>query len=1070
MTQFSDIPKFLITEYITTLVSLDESVPTSTIINAHLKGDSFITRGGNIIELYIDNDDGYKKIILSFKRINDEIVYFEKHDQLTYEDSSIIYGGGVEDSYSFEIYDASTMEAVVVESSQNVYFRKDSVFHDWLKDGSDTIFQNRWYVDFLTDNFVNTNELFVYFGKIYETNETDTYIIKYENLPEFIKKSLPEHQRTDRIKEFINLSFGNIFSEIYHKTKNLPRLIDAMSVNDNMLNYIVEFTNWSFLVKDEYTLAEREFVRDIVSLLKRKGTISSIYLLYKVFSNNSNNRLNVYERWHRYNFIINGGFDSDILSWTTLVGSSSSVSGGVSGNCCEITQDSYFNTTFYQDTTTVIGSVYTVKFWLKKGSSTSLAITCDVSDISEYISSAPVNWTEYSFDFTAISTTSRLEFTVTTITGGPDLNVLIDSVSINRKGTINESEYLDYLYLHNYISSLDDSYLDTGAGRKYYDQFFPDFEWGSDNTSVTIHSGSSDWNVSHNLNSYNIIYQAVDTNFKRIVPKTSYLSSKNVLTLTFDENVNGYCFIKAATYRKDISDTSTIDHTFEWLPTSMNYDTTNYGTTSELIKLTDGFIETDQTEGYMVIGEATEKVVSGSSSDVWNLTHTIEKRGILVDIYNGDNERIVPDEMQIIDKDSVQITLSESLSGYALLTEIGTSPTALDQILSFDDLILSPSYIVELDLTTEPMDDDVILSETTSETLISYWEKTRPINNVSKYQILISPKTDTSGGFYDLYESVTGDVYAKSQLIAAASYFDIGDLSSYFVSNFVSSNTQWIVNHNLNKLNLIVQCYNDSNELVRPSSITYTDVNTITIDFVNSMNGKVLIVESDYNTTTSSDSIVHSRGYDVIETTLSDSDVYEPDKVTLTNDNTLTVTDIISDSNVNIKGDVDVETFSFTDSSIWNIEHDTGYTWFISEFYNEDDEQIYPETLKIIDNNTAQAIFSKTVTGTGYVVLSFIPDSDTMYTKLTGSFITISDTQDDATTTDYKATTTIEEDINFVYLTAEIPKEDKYTIREIGVLDNADEVLFTTICSDIVKDNDIKMTIFYKISKENLNV
>jgi len=948
MAKFSDIPQFLLNEYFSILDTL-QTTPTTT--DAHLRNDTIITKGGNLLELYVDEDGGYRRIFLNYSSLTsdvDNLYFLNKHDQLTFESTSTEY---TEEGAYFKIYDASTLESVEVQNGQSVYFRKDSVFHDWLKDGADTVFQNRWYSDFLTKNFINTNEFYVYFGKIY-INSGDIYTINYENLPEFTKRILPEHQRSTKIKEFLNLSFGNIFLEIYNKTKNLPTLIDAMTIDNDLLNYIVEFTNWSFTEKDEYTLAEREFVRDIVKLLKTKGTISSIYTLYNIFSDNSINKLNVYERWH----------DSTL------------------------------------------------------------------------------------------------------------------------SGQISAGQYYDYLYLHNYITSTDTEYLSGGAGTVYYQQFLPDFEWGGDSTYISVYS-SSTWNVSHNLDTYNIIYQVYDNNFKKVSPASAHLSDSNTLVLTFDSSFNGYCFVKSSTYKKtidsgyssifDSNDTpaitgSAIDHDFDLVEAmSMNYKN-DYHIQPNIIKLRENHIETEITDGYIVIDRIDERQPSTTSNDVWTITHTLGMKGVLVDVYGTGDERIIPEDIQILDEDTVRLTFSESLSGYVLLSEIGKPPDST-AVTEFDDLILSPHYIVEIDLTTEPIDDTNILTESTSETLISYWEKIRPINNVSNYQLLLSPMTDMSGIYYNIYESVSA--YVRSKMLIEASHFDTGDSSSYYVSHFTENNTTWVINHDLSSPNLLIQCYNSDSELIVPATITYSDDDTVIVEFNTIVNGTAVMATSSYTTTTSLSAITHSLNDDVINmTTDSLSGVYKPNNVTLTDDNTLTIEDILPDSNVYINSDT--STFNFTNSSVWTVEHWKGIKWFLSECYNSSDERIYPDKVTLIDEDSASVEFSTNVTG--YIVLYSVPESITIYNKIvtghyTGPYIAISDTQDDMATYDYRSIITdATQDDDYIYLTAEIPKDNKYTIREIGVIDVSDNVLFTTICSDIVKDNDVKMIIYYKISKGEL--
>jgi adenylylsulfate kinase-like enzyme len=58
MPKFSDIPQFLLTEYINILSDLHDEI-TSSNDQAHLSGNAIITRGGNLIEFYIDADIDY---------------------------------------------------------------------------------------------------------------------------------------------------------------------------------------------------------------------------------------------------------------------------------------------------------------------------------------------------------------------------------------------------------------------------------------------------------------------------------------------------------------------------------------------------------------------------------------------------------------------------------------------------------------------------------------------------------------------------------------------------------------------------------------------------------------------------------------------------------------------------------------------------------------------------------------------------------------------------------------------------------------------------------------------------
>lgn len=53
-----------------------------------------------------------------------------------------------------------------------------------------------------------------------------------------------------------------------------------------------------------------------------------------------------------------------------------------------------------------------------------------------------------------------------------------------------------------------------------------------------------------------------------------------------------------------------------------------------------------------------------------------------------------------------------------------------------------------------------------------------------------------------------------------------------------------------------------------------------------------------------------------------------------------------------------------------------------------------------------------------------------------------------------------------MFLEINIPEDISITIREMGVVDTSDVVLFLTQCSDLFKRDGNKMRIVYRISKE----
>ena len=169
---------------------------------------------------------------------------------------------------------------------EEMYFRKDSYFHVWLK-------QNTAY-----DNFVNIDKRFIYFGRIYSvTNESTNYNIIFEGLKDFAVDGLPEHNQTDNIKELFKIFFDAAYHDIYNMTKTLWSFFDAKEVNLDHLNYLATRAGIETDKDKIEELPLREFVDNLPYWLKRKGTYTAYYIIYKLLLENTTNKLNIYERW-----------------------------------------------------------------------------------------------------------------------------------------------------------------------------------------------------------------------------------------------------------------------------------------------------------------------------------------------------------------------------------------------------------------------------------------------------------------------------------------------------------------------------------------------------------------------------------------------------------------------------------------------------------------------------------------------------------------------------------------------------------------------------------------------------
>jgi len=167
-----------------------------------------------------------------------------------------------------------------------MYFRKDAFFHDWLNVNSA-----------LYRDDVNTNRAYVYFGKIYAvSNETNMYSVVFEGMKDYMTKALPENNRTSKLEEFLKVYFDQVHHSVYNMTKNLWSLLDPKEIDIRFLNLIA--LDYGIEIDEDLPESNlREWVDTIIYFLKRKGDYASIYIIFKLLLGNTENKLNIYERW-----------------------------------------------------------------------------------------------------------------------------------------------------------------------------------------------------------------------------------------------------------------------------------------------------------------------------------------------------------------------------------------------------------------------------------------------------------------------------------------------------------------------------------------------------------------------------------------------------------------------------------------------------------------------------------------------------------------------------------------------------------------------------------------------------
>ena len=199
------------------------------------------------------------------------------------------YQGVYEDWKKYRT-DTETESLSAIGISNEMYFRKDSFFHEWLARSENIEFRN----------YVNQEKTFAFFGKIWPVGQSKTiFSIEFEGLKDYTVKALPYHNQTTNLVEWLKVYFDQVHHEPYTMLKTAWSLMDAREIQLRWLGYIAQI--YGIEINEE--LAElnlREWVENLIYFLKRIGTYDALYVIWLLFLSNSKNVMNVYERWDEW--------------------------------------------------------------------------------------------------------------------------------------------------------------------------------------------------------------------------------------------------------------------------------------------------------------------------------------------------------------------------------------------------------------------------------------------------------------------------------------------------------------------------------------------------------------------------------------------------------------------------------------------------------------------------------------------------------------------------------------------------------------------------------------------------
>ena len=259
--KFSDFPYFVLQNF--SQSSLDSNTYNGTM-NSYLRGNLNMI----VVPIYWQN--------LYIEDANGGLVGHTFH-------ISAVEGN----IFTFEYGEQISAGTATIEAGSKVYVRKDSKFHSYIDHYSDDI-----------GNFVNTGKTFIYLGEISQSGSN--YLVTFRGLKDFVVEALPINNRTTNMTEFLDICFDRVYNEIYGSQKKISSLQDAKEVDISYLNYLADAYSMPIDVLSIYisNFTKREWVDSLIYFLKRKGTYSAIYIIWKVFLQNTINTMKIYEMWH----------------------------------------------------------------------------------------------------------------------------------------------------------------------------------------------------------------------------------------------------------------------------------------------------------------------------------------------------------------------------------------------------------------------------------------------------------------------------------------------------------------------------------------------------------------------------------------------------------------------------------------------------------------------------------------------------------------------------------------------------------------------------------------------------
>lgn len=670
MAKFSDIPWFILEDYFNEVAEVnDYSGPVPEYTSANNDGamlfrnqSAIVVKSYSILNFYAKNEDStYKEM-----RVKIQSGWDAEYNKIITKKSSLIDASPSEvikrivQEYGYEriTYDAISIDSgeSVLEQGDDIYIRKDEHFFEWFEDNIEQY-----------NRFFNHEKLFSFIGSGYQNNNQEIKIWYY-SLKDWMKDALPQNNRNYNLDTFIDLIYDRIYSKIYNNQKDLMTLIDPREINVEFLDDLFTYYDVPPMDLEVDLYKKRVFVDNLVYWLKKKGTYASLYIIWRIFGAPSGNLFTTYDRWHP----------------------------ALSGIPYEQFEDwPYVN--YYKD-----GELYPVTYNVElTGSPGSTDFSIDDYNYrpeSLYMLNSPKAFfdnpsLDYGFDGTVLSTHYKVEFD---LNHGPMQNGMVLS-----KNMMNDLyKYWEFTrpvtrvaHYHAYITTdmtwqdqKFERYRDPNLDGAYIITYNEITTVLPKAANAYIHlqlSENTSWLVNHNLGTEDIVIHAYNVDYKRIYPSSIQINDPYSVRVYFDDvSVAGFALVKKSDYSEEINtiqNSYTINHDLGVFgyTISQYYNLENKVYKPLSIEYLDGnSIEVEDFIGKTTMMRADRVYTQVNPSDEWVINHSLNANGVMVEVYDENNQVIVPESIELLDSKNCRITFDSAIIGKAVFKKIGEVQTA----------------------------------------------------------------------------------------------------------------------------------------------------------------------------------------------------------------------------------------------------------------------------------------------------------------------------------------------------------------------------------------------------------